>query len=341
MLFSCSGTCKPGKSVAASRRRQCATTTGGGRHDSHPFPRLLVPTTTMGHAAAMMRPQTAATVRAERSLPGFGSHLPGLRLPMDNKGHPLRQYYVAVSSAENKLATLLDLLRAFEVSAPITVVACCGSRDSLDAVAAAVVAVPHCRVWVLHADLSEGEVEAAVQDYLAATAPLVSQQQAAEQQQQQEQQQLGQEDNPDQQQQQQQDEAAARRQRRRRAAAAGGEVEEEELAPAEVLRRAAAAKRFVAVLATTDSGLRALPKELLPLAPSLLVSYDLPTRKETYLRRLSSVLGSRSSAGGKRIAVNFAAAGQLDDFRQVEQFSEKPIEQMPVHVSDIFARDAA
>jgi hypothetical protein len=26
---------------------------------------------------------------------------------------------------------------------------------------------------------------------------------------------------------------------------------------------------------------------------------------------------------------------------QVEQFSEKPIEQMPVHVSDIFARDAA
>lgn len=113
------------------------------------------------------------------------------------------------------------------------------------------------------------------------------------------------------------------------------------MTPAEALRRAAAAKRFVAVLATTDSGLRALPKELLPLAPSLLVSYDLPTRKETYLRRLSSVLGSRSSAGGKRIAVNFAAAGQLDDFRQVEQFSEKPIEQMPVHVSDIFARDAA
>lgn len=35
----------------------------------------------------------------------------------------------------------------------------------------------------------------------------------------------------------------------------------------------------VQVLATTDSGLRALPKELLPLAPSLLVSYDLPTRK--------------------------------------------------------------
>ena len=114
-----------------------------------------------------------------------------------------------------------------------------------------------------------------------------------------------------------------------------------------------------------------------------------------YQRRITHVLGSRSSAGGQRIAVNFAIAGQLEEFRQVggraggwcsrvvwrlaalacprahggpgvpplpgsrvpckllaecwmltplldallqvEEFSEKPIEEMPVHVSDIFA----
>lgn len=33
------------------------------------------------------------------------------------------------------------------------------------------------------------------------------------------------------------------------------------------------------VLATTDAGLRAVPKDLLPLSPTLLISYDLPTRK--------------------------------------------------------------
>ena len=33
------------------------------------------------------------------------------------------------------------------------------------------------------------------------------------------------------------------------------------------------------VLATTDAALRALPRELLPLSPTLLVNYDLPTRK--------------------------------------------------------------
>ena len=36
-----------------------------------------------------------------------------------------------------------------------------------------------------------------------------------------------------------------------------------------------------------------------------------------YLRRVSHVLGSRSSAGGRRIAVNFAVAGQLAELRQV------------------------
>lgn len=40
--------------------------------------------------------------------------------------------------------------------------------------------------------------------------------------------------------------------------------------------------------------------------------------QEQYLRRIQSVLGSRATAarGCRRIAVNFAVAGQLEEFRQ-------------------------
>ncbi|PRW45444.1 eukaryotic initiation factor 4A [Chlorella sorokiniana] len=219
---------------------------------------------------------------------------------------------------ENKLATLLDLLRAFEAAAPLSLVACCGARDSLDALVAAAVGVQHCRVWVLHADMSEREVEATVRDYRAATQPdLAAEQQQAEQQEQQ----AGGEGAG------QAGEAGGRR---RRGAGDASPRQGEQ---------AAAEPPFVAVLATTDAGLRAVPKDLLPLSPTLLISYDLPPRKELYLRRIQSVLGSRASAarGCRRIAVNFAVAGQLEEFRQVEEWAEKPIEGMPVHVADIFA----
>ena len=54
------------------------------------------------------------------------------------------------------------------------------------------------------------------------------------------------------------------------------------------------------VLACTDAALRALPKELLPLSPTLLVSYDLPTRK----------VGARQGGGGAGGVVGvFAAVG--------------------------------
>ncbi|KAL4437314.1 hypothetical protein ABPG75_004453 [Micractinium tetrahymenae] len=270
---------------------------------------------------------------------------------MERAGNPLRQFYVAVSSTENKLATLLDLLRAFEASAPLSLVACCGSRDSLDSLVAASVGVAHCRVWVLHADLSEREVEATVRDYQAATraAQQAERQQAQQQQQEQGVDALGER-------QEQAGGAAQQRQGQVGAAAALGGSQQGGAAP--IVAVGHACSSCPGVLATTDAGLRSLPKELLPLSPTLLISFDLPTRKDAYLqflmstspsrpglartqdaylRRITGVLGSRSSAGGQRIAVNFAVAGQLDEFRQVEEFSEKPIEQMPVHVGDILA----
>lgn len=59
------------------------------------------------------------------------------------------------------------------------------------------------------------------------------------------------------------------------------------------------APTLIEVLATTDASLKALSKDLLPLAPTLLVNYDLPPRKEVYQRRISAVVGSRSRPGGR------------------------------------------
>ncbi len=43
-----------------------------------------------------------------------------------NKPGSLKQYYVAVGTLDAKLATLLDLIRAFESAAPLGLVVCCG-----------------------------------------------------------------------------------------------------------------------------------------------------------------------------------------------------------------------
>ncbi|GAB4821437.1 hypothetical protein N2152v2_008483 [Parachlorella kessleri] len=97
-------------------------------------------------------------------------------------------------------------------------------------------------------------------------------------------------------------------------------------------------RALIEVLATTDVCLRVISKDLVPLNPTLLVSYDPPTRKDVYLRRVTAVLGSRAAAGGRpRIAVYFAAAGQLEELRAVEGFAERPLQEMPVHVTDILA----
>ena len=87
---------------------------------------------------------------------------------------------------------------------------------------------------------------------------------------------------------------------------------------------------------TTDSPLRAVNKDLLPLAPTLLINYDIPLRKEDYVKRIGAVLGGRTRAEGQRLCVNFLEAGKVAELRQLEEFAEKEIKEMPMHVADIF-----
>ena len=60
--------------------------------------------------------------------------------------------------------------------------------------------------------------------------------------------------------------------------------------------------------------------------------------QDVHLRRITHAVGSRSSSGrAPRLVVHFVEAGRIADFRAVEGFAEgRLIEEMPVHVADIF-----
>ncbi len=94
--------------------------------------------------------------------------------------------------------------------------------------------------------------------------------------------------------------------------------------------------RPLCALLTTDAPLRAVPKDLLPLSPTLLVNFDIPTRKEDYTRRVGAVLGGRARAEGPRLALNFTEAGKVAELRQLEVFAEREVREMPVQVGDVF-----
>jgi translation initiation factor 4A len=85
--------------------------------------------------------------------------------------HVLSMFYVACGTEDAKLATLLDLLRAFETVAPLSTVICCSSRDSLDSVCTATYALPDTHFWVTHSDMSERDINATAQSFKSTCRP--------------------------------------------------------------------------------------------------------------------------------------------------------------------------
>lgn len=62
--------------------------------------------------------------------------------------------------------------------------------------------------------------------------------------------------------------------------------------------------------------------------------------QDTYVRRMSAILGSRARNGKQRICINFVEAGRAMHIRQLEQFAEKEVKEMPVRVIEIFEEAA-
>jgi translation initiation factor 4A len=64
---------------------------------------------------------------------------------------------------------------------------------------------------------------------------------------------------------------------------------------------------------------------------SLVINYDLPTRRENYIHRI----GRGGRFGRKGVAINFLTEGDVRDMRDIETHYETQIEEMPMDVAHL------
>jgi translation initiation factor 4A len=81
------------------------------------------------------------------------------------------------------------------------------------------------------------------------------------------------------------------------------------------------------VLITTDLLARGIDVQQV----SLVINYDLPTNRENYIHRI----GRSGRFGRKGVAINFLTATDVQYMRDIEQFYNTQIEEMPMNVADL------
>jgi translation initiation factor 4A len=81
------------------------------------------------------------------------------------------------------------------------------------------------------------------------------------------------------------------------------------------------------VLITTDLLARGIDVQQV----SLVINYDLPTNRENYIHRI----GRSGRFGRKGVAINFLASGDVRYLRDIEQFYNTQVEEMPMNVADL------
>ena len=83
------------------------------------------------------------------------------------------------------------------------------------------------------------------------------------------------------------------------------------------------------VLITTDLLARGIDVQQV----SLVLNYDLPTNRENYIHRI----GRSGRFGRKGVAINFVSEGDARYLRDIEQFYDTQIDEMPMNVADLIA----
>lgn len=83
----------------------------------------------------------------------------------------------------------------------------------------------------------------------------------------------------------------------------------------------------IRVLLTTDLLSRGIDVQQL----SLVINYDIPMNKETYIHRI----GRSGRYGRKGVAINFVTDRDIDDLEKIQQFYDTKIEEMPQDVENI------
>ena len=81
------------------------------------------------------------------------------------------------------------------------------------------------------------------------------------------------------------------------------------------------------VLITTDLLARGIDVQQV----SLVINYDMPGNRENYIHRI----GRGGRFGRKGVAINFLTAGDVRYLRDIEQFYNTQIEEMPMNVADL------
>jgi len=81
------------------------------------------------------------------------------------------------------------------------------------------------------------------------------------------------------------------------------------------------------VLITTDLLSRGIDVQQV----SLVINYDLPTNKESYIHRI----GRSGRFGRKGVAINFVTKEDLPALKELEQFYNTQIDEMPMNVADL------
>ena len=81
------------------------------------------------------------------------------------------------------------------------------------------------------------------------------------------------------------------------------------------------------VLITTDLLARGIDVQQV----SLVINYDLPTNRENYIHRI----GRGGRFGRKGVAINFVTEEDVRMMRDIEQFYNTQVEEMPLNVADL------
>ena len=81
------------------------------------------------------------------------------------------------------------------------------------------------------------------------------------------------------------------------------------------------------VLITTDLLARGIDVQQV----SLVINYDLPTNRENYIHRI----GRSGRFGRKGVSINFITEGDVRYLRDIEQFYNTQIQEMPSNVADL------
>jgi translation initiation factor 4A len=81
------------------------------------------------------------------------------------------------------------------------------------------------------------------------------------------------------------------------------------------------------VLITTDLLARGIDVQQV----SLVINYDLPPNRENYIHRI----GRGGRFGRKGVAINFITEGDKSALRDIEQFYDTHIEEMPMNIADL------